>query len=146
MKEKASENIKLLNFVYQNAEMGTISIVDIEELVDNSNLENILNKQKEEYENIMDTATQIYVAYGHDSASVGAIPKISTYIMIKAKTVKNKNSDILAKMLIESSNKGIVAITKELNNNQVDDQEIIRLAQNLLEIEKQNIEDLTPFL
>ena len=71
---------------------------------------------------------------------------MSSYMMSKMKLMKDSSSSAIAKMMIEGSNKGIIEITEKLNNYPKDDQEIVDLANKLLDIEQKNLDDLKEFL
>ncbi len=146
MKEKDLQEIELLNFIYQNADMGIIGINDIEDKVEDLNFLELIKRQKEEYKKISDECIQIFIKYGKEEKELGAMPKIMSYIMANLKTMTDKSTSNLAKMMIEGSNKGVVEITEKLNCYEGSDEEIKTLGEKLLATEEHNIEDLKPYL
>ena len=72
--------------------------------------------------------------------------KISSYMMTQMKTMSDSSTSNLAKMMMEGSNKGIIEITEKLNNFAEQDEEIVALANKLLETEQNNLDNLKQFL
>ena len=126
--------------------MGTIGIDNIEDKIEDLEFKELVGRQRDEYQDIMDRAIDIFMKYGKDEKAIGTMPKIMSYIMVNAKTMTDHSVNILAKMMIEGSNKGIIEIQEQLNAETTDDKEIINLAEKLLKTEQHNLEDLKPFL
>ena len=91
-------------------------------------------------------ATFVFKKYGKEKQDINPVAKMSSYMMSKMKLMKDSSSSAIAKMMIEGSNKGIIEITEKLNNYPKDDQEIVDLANKLLDIEQKNLDDLKDFL
>lgn len=141
-----NENIKFLNYIYQNAQMGVVGIDDISSKIDDEKLEKIIKEQRDDYEKVMEDTLIIFKKYGKEKTDISAMAKVSSFMMSKMKLVKDSSTSSIAKMMIEGSNKGIIEITEKLNNYQDKDQEIVDLANELLEIEQKNLEELKQFL
>ncbi len=141
-----NKHIEFLNYIYQNAQMGIVGIDDIITKVEDKEFEKLLNEQKADYENICNEAIQILKKYGKEQKELNKMAKMSSYMMVKMKTMTDCSTSNLAKMMMEGSNKGIIEITEKLNNYEEKDEEIVSLANKLLETEQNNLDDLKKFL
>ena len=142
-----NKDIEFLDYIYQNAEMGVNGINQIVDRVDDIELANLMEEQKEEYENILDNAREIYKKYGKDEKELGKVTKVSSYIMTEMMMITKKGEDnAIAKMMIEGSNKGIIEITEKLNHFENCDEEIKELAEKLLATEQHNLDELKKYL
>ena len=141
-----NKHIEFLNYIYQNAQMGIVGIDDIITKVEDKEFEKLLNEQKADYENICNEAIQILKKYGKEQKELNKMTKMSSYMMVKMKTMTDCSTSNLAKMMMEGSNKGIIEITEKLNNYEEKDEEIVSLANKLLETEQNNLDDLKKFL
>ena len=143
---KVNNHIEFLNYIYQNAEMGIVGINDIVSKVKDEEFESLLNEQKSDYENICNEAIEILKKYGKEQQELNKMAKISSYMMSMMKTMKDPSTSNLAKMMMEGSNKGIIEITEKINNFKEKDEEIVDLANKLLETEQNNLDNLKKFL
>ena len=143
---KVNNHIEFLNYIYKNVEMGIVGINDIIPKVKDEEFENLLNEQKSDYENICNEAIEILKKYGKEQQELNKMAKISSYMMSMMKTMKDPSTSNLAKMMMEGSNKGIIEITEKINNFKEKDEEIVDLANKLLETEQNNLDNLKKFL
>lgn len=142
-------NNEILNFIYQNSEMGIETIkqlIDITKNSTNEEFKNILKSQYNEYEKIFKETEEIIKSRGKDPKDINSFAKISTYIMINMKTLADKSPSHISEMLIQGSTMGIIDATKRINQYDDADKEILDLANRLLEIEKDNQEEWKKFL
>ena len=135
-----------LNYIYQNAHMGVIGINHIENNIEDDNLRKLILKQKAEYEVIVNETLAIFKEYHKESKDISIMAKIGSYMSAKFNLLKSDNTNVIAKMMIEGSNKGIIEITEKLNNYHGDNKEIVSLAKKLLRTEEYNLEELKRYL
>ena len=145
-----NENVELLNYIYQNAEMGQDSInklLDILENETNQEFKNMLESQFKEYKNIFDEAEEKLNNFNKDAKGINSWQKMETYLMISMKTMKNKTPDNISAMLMQGSVMGIIQITRRLKlyKNKVES-EIYSLGEKLLATEERNLEECKKFL
>ena len=142
-----NKDVEFLDYVYQNAEMGVNGINQIVDRVEDASLAKLIEEQKEEYEHILEEATEIYKKYGKDEKELGKLTKITSYVMTEMMMMMKKGEDNkIAKMMIEGSNKGIIEITEKLNHYQNCDKEIKSLSEKLLATEQHNLDELKKYL
>ena len=64
MKEQQNSNIRFLNLIYQNAQMGLIGIDMVIKKVENEKIAKLIGEQKKEYEKFLSDAHEILIKYG----------------------------------------------------------------------------------
>ena len=142
-------NNEILNFIYQNSEMGTETIkhlIDITENSTNNEFKDILYSQYNEYKKIFNKSEKMIKDRGHDPKDINKFQKITTYIMINMKTLTDKSPSHLSEMLIQGSTMGIIDATKRINQYDDADKDVLDLANRLLEFEKDNQVEWKKFL
>ena len=146
MKKNMSKEVEFLQFIYKNAEMGIIGIDNIITKVKDEEFENLLKKERVEYDNVCRDVETVLKKYGKRNEEVGTMAKVSTKVMSEMSILKDDSVQNIAKMMIEGTNKGIIEITEKLNNYDCKDAEIIVIANKLKTIEENNIEELQKYL
>ena len=145
MKEKKNTNIKFLNLIYQNAEMGLIGIDTVLKKVENEKIAKIINEQRKEYETFLEDAKKILIKYGAKEEEISKLKELSSKAMAEAMTIGKGDKEI-AKMMMTGNEKGVLEITAELNQYEGDDEEILDLAHRLLATEEHNREEFKQYL
>lgn len=140
------KEIEYLNFIYQNAEMGLIGIDDVLENVSDEDFIELLHEQREDYKAILNETREMIINEGYEPKENKELSKITSNLMVKMKSKKENSISILAKLMMEGTNKGIIAIQEKINNFDVSNDKINDLANKLLELEEKNIENLKKFL
>ncbi|SHH57943.1 hypothetical protein [Clostridium intestinale] len=139
-------NIELLNYIYQNSEMGKDTLTQLIKMTTDENFKNNLQSQLNEYNSIFNEADEKLKSNNKESKSIGTLTKVSTYISINFNTLINKTPSHMAEMLIQGSTMGIIDITKKIKEYKSQDQTILGLANKLLQFEQKNIDELKKFL
>ncbi|MNM89366.1 hypothetical protein D3C81_1015960 [compost metagenome] len=139
-------NIELLNYIYQNSEMGKDTLTQLIKMTTDENFKNNLQSQLNEYNSIFNEADEKLKSNNKESKSIGTLTKVSTYISINFNTVINKTPSHMAEMLIQGSTMGIIDITKKIKEYKSQDQTILGLANKLLQFEQKNIDELKKIL
>ena len=140
------KEIEYLNFIYQNAEMGLIGIDDVLENVSDEDFIELLHEQREDYKAILNETREMIINEGYEPKENKELSKITSNLMVKMNAKKENSISILAKLMMEGTNKGIIAIQEKINNFDVSNDKINDLANKLLELEEKNIENLKKFL
>lgn len=139
-------NIEMLNYIYQNAQMGENTLEQLMKISKDENFNKLLGSQFSEYKKIFNEAQQKLTALNKEAKDLSAGRKVMTYIMINFETLKDSSPSHISQMLIQGSTMGIIAITKNLKEYKDANQDIISLGQKLLEFEQQNVEECKKFL
>ncbi|PWM45313.1 MAG: hypothetical protein DBX47_04560 [Clostridiales bacterium] len=139
-------NTELLNFVFQNSQMGVDTIKQLLGIVEDENFKKHLESQFNEYKQIHLEAKKALNENGQDEKGISALDKIKTYLMINMQTMTNKTPSHISEMLIIGSNMGIIDATKNLKKYNDAEPSIIKLMQKLLKFEEDNVQQLKQFL
>lgn len=140
---KLEKNVEFINYIYKNAEMGVIGIDHVFEYVKDNDLRDLLVIQRKEYQSIVDECKCLLKG---KEQGVPTMAKISSNFMIDMAMIKDGSAKIIAKMMIEGTNKGVIEITEKLNNYKEKDNKGKLLAKKLLKTEQNNIEKLKKYL
>lgn len=139
-------NAELLNFVYQNAEMGVNTIKQILDLLEEGPLKERLRSQLTAYGDFQQEARKLLNANGYDEKGISAFERIKTYLMINMQTLTDVSQSHIAKMLILGSTMGIIEGTQDLGKYEGQEKEIRKLLEKLVDFEEKNVESLKAFL
>ena len=142
-----NQNAELLNFIYQNSQMGVSTISQLLKIAkDDAAFKSQLQTQFEEYNEVHEEAKQKLNANGYDEKGITALEKLKTYLMINMQTLTDKSSSHIAEMLIIGSNMGVLDAVKNLKKYPAAEIDIRELMQKLLKIEENNVQQLKKFL
>lgn len=139
-------NAELLNFIYQNSQMGADTINQLIGIIKDGEFKKQLNSELNEYLEIQTTARTLLNKNGYDEKGISMLDKIKTYLMINIQTMTDKTPSHVAEMLIIGSNMGVIEAIKNIRKYQEAEQKIINLMENLLKFEENNIKKLKTFL
>ncbi|HIS26004.1 MAG TPA: hypothetical protein IAA57_03735 [Candidatus Pullilachnospira intestinigallinarum] len=139
-------NAELLNYVYQNAEMGVNTMKQIMDLVEEDSMKEHLRSQLTAYEDFQQEARKLLNENGYDEKGIGALDRLKTYLMINMQTMTDTSASHIAKMLITGSNMGIVEATQNLKKYEHADKEAIKLMERLMKTEEKNVQELKRYL
>ena len=138
-----SADAEMLNFIYQNSQMGVETLNQLIPMIDNEAFKKRLEAQLKEYEQIHEEAKKLLNRHGYDEKGIGALEKIMAYLMIDMKTLMDKSSSHIAEMLIQGSNMGIIDAVKRINQYEKEaEKEVTALMKRLLKSEENNVERL----
>lgn len=139
-------NAELLNFIYQNSEMGVNTISQLIGIVEDEDFKNHLKSQFDEYEEIHTAAKSLLNKNGYDEKGISALEKTRTYLMINMQTLTDKTPSHVSEMLIIGSNMGVIDAVKNIKRYQGAEPDIVELMERLLRFEENNVQQLKKFL
>jgi len=139
-------NAELLNFIYQNSQMGVDTISQLMGIIKDGEFKKHLASELQEYQEIQTTARELLNKNGYDEKGISMLDKIKTYLMINMQTMRDKTPSHVAEMLIIGSNMGVIDAIKNIKKYQEAEQKIISLMERLLKFEENNIKKLKAFL
>ena len=138
-----SADAEMLNFIYQNSQMGVETLNQLIPMIDNEAFKKRIEAQLKEYEQIHEEAKKLLNRHGYDEKGIGALEKIMAYLMIDMKTLMDKSSSHIAEMLIQGSNMGIIDAVKRINQYEKEaEKEVTALMKRLLKFEENNVKRL----
>ncbi|HIY19602.1 MAG TPA: hypothetical protein IAA44_09395 [Candidatus Blautia avistercoris] len=140
-------NAELLNFVYQNSQMGIETLPKLLETVEGGEeLKTHMKKQLEGYEKFHEEAKNMLNENGYDEKGIGAFEKLRTYLMMNLQTLTDKTASHIAEMLFIGSNMGIVDAIKNTRKYQGAEKQILNLMDRLRIFEEENARKLKAFI
>lgn len=139
-------NAELLNFIYQNSQMGVTTLNQLIELVEDGEFKNHLKAQYTEYQEIHRASEEMLNQNGFDEKGISTLEKVRTYLMITMETLTDKSPSHIAEMLIIGSNMGVINAVKNIKKYKNAEPNIIRLMERLLRFEENNVQELKTYL
>ena len=139
-------NTELLNFIYQNSEMGVTTIKQLLDISANQEFNQLLRSQLNEYIEINKQTRALLNQNGCDEKGLSKLEKMRTYMTISLQTLTDKSPSHIAEMMIIGSNMGILDATKNLKHYTDADKDIKSLMNRLLKFEENNVQQLKEFL
>lgn len=141
-----SGDAELLNFIYQNSQMGVDTIRQLIGVVEDKELKEHLKKQFQGYETFHHTAKELLNQHGYDEKGLGMMEKARTYFMINLQTIADQSASHIASMLITGSSMGIVEAIQKYRQYEDANPDIRELMDKLRKFEEHNMEKLKEFL
>lgn len=140
-------NAELLNYVYQNSQMGVDTLQQLMEITEDMKFKGFLEEQLAGYEDFHKRARQKLNESGYDEKGLNAFEKIKTYFMVNAQTMSDRSSSNIASMLINGSTMGIIDTVKKIHQYEHDaEKESKKLMEELREFEEKSVEKLKEYL
>ena len=140
-------NAELLNFIYQNSQMGVDTLRQLIELTEDARLRKCLEGHLDRYEEFHRQARTMLQDNGFDEKGLNAFEKIRTYLMINVQTMKDHTASNIAGMLMNGSMMGVIDAVKRLHQYECGaEKDILKLMKELQKFEESNIEELKEFL
>lgn len=135
---------EILNYIRQNIQMGIDGIKLVIDDTDNKEFYDELKRQMDEYGEIYTQAEDLIEQIGGEKEDVKAAAKIAAHLSGRMKTLNGSTSKI-AETMIQGSTMGITRIIKHINEYHGDDR-ALKIAENLLRAEENNVEQLKRYL
>ena len=144
MKEK--ESINVLDELNKGACMGIDAINFLFDKIESKDLKVILNKQCEEYQNILNRIAEIYPDYSKkEPHETNAINKAMTFWGIEMKTITDKSDSKVVELLLQGTNMGIIE-GRKLLNHKCTDQEVEILIEKYIPMQEDYYDILKEYL
>ncbi len=137
----------LLEFVYKNAEMGKKSLSPISSMNTNDEFERVVDRLIGQYSEICSEADKQLTTLGWNKASgLNGMEKFMTDMSVKMSTMKDRSVPHLADMILKGASMGVTDISKKLHEHLIADEEAKKLANKLLDLNSNVIDDMKKFL
>ncbi len=138
------EEIRLLNDICKNTEMGIDGIQMVQKRCKNRALHQALQRQLEEYQTIFSEADQLLGRFGETPHQIPAAAKIASHLTMTR--LRDSSASGIAGMMIQGNTMGMIQMTRQLRQRRGSGAEARRLASRLIATEEANIEQMRPFL
>ena len=94
-----SGDAELLNFIYQNSQMGVDTIRQLIGVVEDKDLKEHLKTQFQGYEEFHQAAKELLNEHGYDEKGLGIVEKARTYFMINLQTMTDPSASTMPMLL-----------------------------------------------
>ena len=143
------ENLELLEYIYKNAELGDFSLKTLIVLLNGKEIK--IKKTVEEeikgYEKYLKESKKLIEKHKYELKETGMMAKMGATMGIKKETKCDNSDAAIAHMIIEGLTMGVVDISTKINNYKGSaDKKIIKLAEDFLKFQEDEIEKLKSFL
>ncbi len=144
-----NENMELLNFVYENAEMGvhTLNILSDALRKRDNKIKGLIEDELKEYNNFLKESEKLLKMNKIEPKKTNLMAKLSSKMGITMETMKDNSDPAIASMVIEGLTMGIVEMqTKIENYKKLVDKKILKLSTKFLKFQEEEIEKLKTFM
>lgn len=144
-----NENMELLNFVYENAEMGVHSLNNLSNILRNKDnkIKGLIEDELKEYNSFLKESEKLLKKNKVEPKKTNLMAKISSKMGIAMETMKDNSDPAIASMVIEGLTMGIVEMeTKIENYKKLVDKKILKLSTKFLKFQEEEIEKLKTFM
>ena len=143
---KEENNINVLDELHKGCCMGIDAISFVLNKVEEKESKELLEKQKESYEDIAEKIEDLYENYSekepHETTTMN---KAMTWYGVQMNTINDKSTSKLAELLAQGTNMGIIEGRKLLNHKNVD-KKVESLVKKYVNMQEDCIEKLKEFL
>ena len=144
-----NENMELLNFVYENAEMGVHTLNNLSDILrkKDNKIKGLIEDELKEYNNFLKESEKLLKKNKLGYKKTNLMSKISSKMGIAMETMKDNSDSAIASMVIEGLTMGIVEMeTKIESYKKIVDKKILKLSNKFLKFQEEEIEKLKTFM
>ena len=144
-----NENMELLNFVYENAEMGVHKLNNLSDILrkKDNKIKGLIEDELKEYNNFLKESEKLLKKNKLGYKKTNLMSKISSKMGIAMETMKDNSDPAIASMVIEGLTIGIVEMeTKIESYKKIVDKKILKLSNKFLKFQEEEIEKLKTFM
>ena len=144
-----NENMELLNFVYENAEMGVHTLNNLSDILrkKDNKIKGLIEDELKEYNNFLKESEKLLKKNKLEHKKTNLMSKISSKMGIAMETMKDNSDPAIASMVIEGLTMGIVEMeTKIESYKKIVDKKILKLSNKFLKFQEEEIEKLKTFM
>lgn len=144
-----NENMELINFVYENAEMGVHTLNNLSDILRNKDnkIKGLIEDELKEYNNFLKESEKLLKKNKLEPKKTNLMAKFSSKMGIAMETMKDNSDTAIASMVIEGLTMGIVEMeTKIENYKKIVDKKILKLSNKFVKFQEEEIEKLKTFM
>lgn len=144
-----NENIELLNYIYQDSQMGISSLTTmIRKLNGKDNkIKKLIEDELKEYELYKKESEKYLKKYKAEKKEESMTAKVMAKMKLNFDIMKDNSDAKIADILIKGFTMGTIDMDKKIDEYKDNvDKNIIKLAKNFLDFQNKNIELLKEFL
>lgn len=139
-------NIKVLDEISKGCSMGLDALNDILEKVENDKFKELLEKHKDQYDEISNRIEDLYENYSDEEPDeTNVMEKTMTWSGIQMRTMTDSSTSKLAELLLQGNNMGIIEGRRLYNNNEMD-KDVKDLLNDFIKMQEKAVEELKEYL
>lgn len=143
------ENIELLTYLYQDADMALDNLTMLINKINkkDNKIKKVIEGLIKGYENYLTKVKNYIKENNYDIQPKPLISKMGAYFGINMEVMKDNSDSRLADMLIQGLTMGVLNVTKKIDTFKGDaDKEVIALAKEFKKFQQEGIEFLKKYL
>lgn len=139
-------DVEMLTYVLQNAEMGCQGISSVRKRVHDSKVDNLLCEHLVRYGKIYHCANNMLRNRGADIRHVSSVAKAMTKLAAERDLRRDSSASHIAEMMIKGNTMGVNKMTRHLRQYDGSDSHVRLLAKKMLDTEEEHIKEMKAFL
>lgn len=143
--EKAND-ADFLSEIYRGAKMGVETIDTIMPKVESKKMKDELLREQSEFRKFEEKAQGVLTRHNVEPKAINKMQEMSSWIGIQMNTAIDSSTSHIADLLMQGNQMGVIGITKTKNKHPKANEDITKLADELVTMQENNIERLKSFL
>lgn len=139
-------DVEMLTYVLQNAEMGCQGIASVRRRLHDSSVDGVLCEHLVRYGKIYHCANNMLRNRGAEIRHVNKMTKTMTRIAAERDLKRDSSAAHVAEMMIKGNTMGVNKMTRHLRQYDGSDSHVRLLAKKMLDTEEEHIKELKVFL
>lgn len=143
------ENLELLEYIYQNAEMGVFTLTKLLTLINEkeNKIKKVVGEELKKYEMYLKESKKLIKKSKVDAKPNKMMSKMGASMGIKMEVLKDNSDASLAHMLTQGFTMGVIDISSKIDNyKDAVSKDILKLAKEYLKYQQGEIEVLKEYL
>ena len=141
-----NDTIKLLRECDAGVKMGTASIDDVLDRVDDKHFRSLLSDCKQEHNKLQDEVQSLLDKYHDDGKNPNPIAKSMSWMKTNLKLGLNETDENIADLMTEGCNMGVKSLNKYLNEYKAADEVSKDITKRLINLEEKLVIDMRGYL
>ena len=139
-------DVEMLTYVLQNAEMGCQGISSVRKRLHDSKVDGVLCEQLIKYGKLYHCANNMLRNRGAEIRHVSPVTKAITRYAAERDLKRDSSVSHVAEMMIKGNTMGVNKMSRHIRDYDGGDPHVSTLAKKMLDTEEENIKEMTPFL
>ena len=136
----------MLNNIRKGTQMGCHGIDKMLPKTRSNEMKQDLLQQKREYNEIYSEADRLLTKQGGEKQNLSMATKMMSSVMSDMQTMMNSSTTKLAEMMITGNTMGVTKSIRHLNGYKGSNEQVLGIANKLLETEQRNIVQMQQYL
>lgn len=140
------DTVKLLRECDAGIKMGISSIEDVIDHVQSRDFYEKLSYHKSEYSHLQDEIQSLLNDYSDDGKDPNIVAKGMSWVKTNMKLGMEESDKTIADLMTDGCNMGVKSLNRYLNQYKAADEDSKNLAKRLINLSKQQLEDIRQYL